>query len=195
MTIITGLDIETTGLLTPDHRIIEVAAVLYNLETGEQKGRWLQRVNPERPVEAKALDVHGITFEEVAHCPKFDSVADRLLKILRVSNYVVAHNGEEFDLPFIEQELRRVGRVMPPVRVIDTMKQARWATPLGKHPTLGELCFACRVPYDPSKAHGALYDVTVMMESFFHAYKRGFFSLEQETQDAVSPHSTLSHAA
>lgn len=50
-------------------------------------------------------------------------------------------------------------------------------TPDGSLPNLGALCFACGVEYDKAKAHGALYDVDVMMASFFSQFDRGFFSL------------------
>lgn len=58
------------------------------------------------------------------------------------------------------------------------MVQGRWATPMGKYPSLKELCFACDVPYDPEKAHGAEYDVDMMMQSFLFGYKLGFFKVE-----------------
>ena len=57
------------------------------------------------------------------------------------------------------------------------MVQARWATADGMQPSLKALCFACGVKYDEGKAHGALYDVEVMLESFFGQYRRGFFQL------------------
>lgn len=177
--IIAGLDIETTGLEWAEgHRIIELAALLYD-ESGSCRHEWVQRVNPQRPIDPKAQAVHGITFEMVAHEPTFDKVAPRLAKLLGGVNLVVAHNGREFDLPFIKAELTRVGVACPEVALIDTI-DARWATPFGKPPNLGELCFATGVPYDPAQAHSAGYDVRVMMEAFFAARRFGFL-----TQDAM----------
>lgn len=179
--IITGLDIETTGLeQEKGHRIIEVAASLYDLDTERLLGNFVQRINPQRSIDPKAQAVHHISFSDLALAPLWEEVAPKLAKIMDKSDLIVAHNGKGFDLPFICNELVRIGHRVPNVKVLDTMLDGRWATPMGKVPNLGELCFACGVDYDPAKAHGALYDVGVMMQSFFHAYKKGFFKVERE---------------
>lgn len=176
--IVTGFDIETTGLSQPDgHRIVEIAALMYDLDTGQQRAKFVQRVNPERSIDPGAQDVHGIRFEDVATCPTWPEVAPKLQKVLNASHFIVAHNGEGFDKPFVAGEFQRIGLAVPKFNLVDTMLQARWATPLGKSPNLGELCFACGVDYDPAAAHAAEYDVEVMMQSFFHAYRKGFFTL------------------
>lgn len=170
MRIITGLDLETTGLDWNDgHRIIEAAAVLYNLDTGARLGQYVQRVNPQRPIDPKAQEVHKITFEMLTGEPTWEQVAPSIATVLGRSQYVVAHNGVGFDFPFVTHELQRVGIAVPLIEGIDTMLEGRWATPFGKLPNLGELCFACGVPYDPSQAHAALYDVERMMEAYFAA--------------------------
>jgi DNA polymerase-3 subunit epsilon len=180
--IITGFDTETTGLCEPEHRIIEIALVMYDLDTQRQLGKLVRRFNPGRPIDPKALAVHGITFDMLSHLPLLEDDAtgiDLIQRVLSKSDVVVAHNGEDFDVPFLEQEFRRIGKPLPAIHLVDTMKQGRWATPLGKVPNLGELCFACDVPYEPEKAHAADYDVDCMMNSFFKAYPLGFYSLPQ----------------
>lgn len=173
-----GLDIETTGLdQTQGHRIIEIALSLYDLNTAKKVGQFASRVNPQRGIDPKAQEVHGITFEELAHEPLWEEVAPKVHSVLSLCKYAVAHNGEVFDLPFIAGELLRAGLLMPELGCVDTMLQARWATADGSLPNLGALCFACGVPYDPSKAHGAVYDVDVMMQAFFSQLSRGFFTL------------------
>ncbi|NTX18026.1 3'-5' exonuclease [Burkholderia cepacia] len=176
MRIITGFDLETTGLDWNDgHRIIEVAAVLYDLDVGTRLGQYVQRVNPQRPIDEKAQAVHKITFDMLTSEPTWEQVAPAVSTILARTNYVVAHNGFGFDFPFVTHELQRVGVAVPEITGIDTMLEARWATPFGKLPNLGELCFACGVHYDPSQAHAALYDVERMMEAYFAARKMGNF--------------------
>jgi DNA polymerase III subunit epsilon len=64
---------------------------------------------------------------------------------------------------------------MPKLELIGAMEEARWATLFGQLPNLGELCFACGVPYDPSLAHAPEYDIRVNMEAFFKACRWGFF--------------------
>lgn len=178
--ILCGLDTETTGLdQSEGHRIIEIAMSLYDSDTRAKKGAFVQRINPERSISAEAQRVHGISFDMLADQPKWDEVAPKVAKILSASNLIIAHNGNGFDLPFIAAELMRVGIAVPKVQSVDTMLDARWATPNGKLPNLGELCYSLNVAYDPAKAHGALYDVEVMMESFFRGLDKGFFKLPE----------------
>lgn len=180
MKIVAGFDIETTGLeQAKGHRIIEVAAILYDLDTHASLGKFVQRINPQRPIDPGAQAVHGITFEDVASAPVWEEVAPKLQKILHKADLIIAHNGDGFDMPFVNAELNRVGLASVQTPTIDTMLRARWATPMGKYPNLGELCFACGISYDPSKAHAADYDVMVMMDSFFVGLNKGFFQLPE----------------
>lgn len=181
MKLAVGFDLETTGLSQPDgHRIVEIAAIVYDLETKNMVGKFVQRVNPQRPIDPAAQAVHGITFESVAHEPTWEEVAPKLKKILHKAEVIIAHNGKGFDMPFVNGEFNRIGIGSVNAPLVDTMLQARWATPMGKLPNLGELCFACGVDYDPSKAHAADYDVKVMMESFFVGLEGGFFTIPQD---------------
>jgi DNA polymerase-3 subunit epsilon len=180
-TYIGGLDIETTGLSQTDgHRIVEISLVIYNLDTEKEVGRFESRINPQRGIDAKAEAVHGISYGDLVDKPLWESVAPKLAVLMGKCKYVVAHNGLGFDAPFVWGEFVRVGAPMPTLGLVDTMLQGRWATPDGVVPNLGALCFACGVDYDKSKAHGAGYDVEVMMACFFSQYKKGFFSLPGE---------------
>lgn len=181
MTIVAGIDIETTGLeQSQGHRMVEFGVVLYELETGRKLGKYVKRINPQRPIDPKAQAVHGITFDMVANEPLLEEIAPQIVKVLNSAEVHVAHNGEHFDFPFIRNELNRIGYSLEPKKQVDTLKQARWATPMGKSPNLGELCFACDVEYDTAKAHGAEYDIEVLMQCFFVAYKKGFFKIEEQ---------------
>lgn len=173
-----GVDIESTGLdWTKGHRIIEIAIIVYNLTTQAEMGRYVQRINPERPIDPKAQEVHGISFDDVAHCPTWDEVGPKVSKLLSRIPVAVAHNGEGFDIPFINSELARIGQPVFAGQLVDTLLQGRWATPNGKIPNLGELCFACGVDYDPTAAHAADYDVERMMACYFAVAPKGFFTI------------------
>lgn len=195
-TIITGFDIETTGLeWEKGHKIIEVACSCYDLDSQTRLGHYVQRINPQRSITPDAQAIHHITFEEVAYQPLFAAIAPKLHGILQASQIIVAHNGNGFDKPFTEHEFRTAGSWLPVRHWVDTMIEGRWATPLGKLPSLEELCFACDVPYDRAAAHAALYDVEVMMECFFRAYRKGFFHLPQlQQQEITSGRSTTAQS-
>lgn len=174
MRLFAGIDIETTGLLTPDHRIIEVYIGLWT-DAGRLAFEWTQRIDPERSIDKEAQRTHKIAATDLMGQPKWGPVAPNIVKILSKASDYVWHNGEDFDGPFLSQELKRVGLELPKRPGIDTMKQGLWATPDGKRPNLGELCFACGVPYDPTAAHAADYDVKVMMDCFFKARAWGLY--------------------
>lgn len=161
---------------------------MYDMDTQAQLGKFVRRFNPGRPIDPKALEVHGITFESVSHLPLLEDDAvgiDFIQRILSKSDIVIAHNGGDFDVPFITKEFARIGKPLPAIHLVDTMKQARWATPLGKVPNLGELCAACGITYDPSKAHAAEYDVDVMVKCFFHAFPLGFYTLPTQRAESL----------
>lgn len=175
MTVVAGLDIETTGLdVSKGHAIIEIGMLFYELETGAMLGKYIQRINPQRPIDAKAQEIHGIAFSDLTHEPVWKTVAPALLDKLKLADFLVAHNAD-FDMPFVGVELMRAGLEIPDVHTVCTMKEGRWATPLGKNPNLGELCFALNIPYDRSKAHSAEYDIACTMQCFFKGLKRGFY--------------------
>lgn len=176
--IIAGLDWETTGKNEPDHRIIEAYIGLYR--GGTKIWSYEQRIDPQRSIAADAQRVHGISASDLIGMPIWDSVAPTINAILKRADFIVAHNGLDFDKPFGEREMKRIGLTLTEKPWIDTMVDGVWACSDGKKPRLGELAFACGVDYDPSKAHAAAYDVDVMMECFNKGVEWGFFALPQK---------------
>jgi DNA polymerase-3 subunit epsilon len=186
MQLIAGLDIEATGLeQEKGHRMVEVALGILDLEAPEPRSvRWVvQRLNPERPIDPKAFEVHGIAFEDLTTCPTWEQWGPLFARVLHRIPVLVAHNGEGFDLPFVWRELIRIGQAPPTIRLVDTMLQGRWATPDGSVPNLGALAFACGVDYDKEKAHAASYDVDVMLQCFTKQLPRGFFTIPAQPFD------------
>lgn len=174
---IIGLDTETTGLEQErGHRIIEIAMLTYELETQTLVDRYVMRFDPERSIDPGAEAAHGISYSELIGEPKWVDHAEEVAKRMSTADLLIAHNMG-FDGPFLAAEFLRLGIEVPDVHSLCTMENARWACPDGKLPRLGELCFALNVPYDPAKAHGAQYDVEVMMACFFRGFSRGFYRL------------------
>ena len=186
MTLIAGLDIETSGLEQADgHRIIEIAILTYDFNTRRLVDSYVQRIDPERSIAAAAQEVHGISYEDLVGCPKWEAVAPIVASKLAVCTMFFAHNMK-FDGPFVGAELLRVKQPLPTTEPFCTMENARWATPNGKYPRLGELCFALGVDYDTDKAHGASYDVQVMTECFWRGFDRGFYKPEVDLNLAAA---------
>lgn len=175
--VVTFGDIESTGVNEPQERIIEVCLKQFDLDTEQPIKTWLWRCNPLVKIQAKAQKVHGISQADLENEPTWDIVAPAIRGVIEPSFLFVAHNGDEFDVQFIDREMRRVGQHIVWPRTFDTMKKARWATANGKNPRLGELAACLDIPYDPSLAHSAEYDVDIMAQCFFEARRIGWFTV------------------
>jgi DNA polymerase-3 subunit epsilon len=184
--LICALDIETTGLNTPEHRIIEVYAGLWELRTQKLIRAVEVRINPERSIGVEAQRVHGIAITDLAGCPTWDKAAVNIHSHLRQADVLIAHNGDDFDIPFLNREFERVGFPAIDKPLIDTMIEGKWATFQGEVPSLQKLCFACDVPYDKTKAHAASYDVEVMIECFFRGLEWGRFKLPETASEDLA---------
>lgn len=134
------LDTETTGLSTADdHRIIEIGCVeLINRRlTG---ATFHQYINPQREIDAGAVEVHGITNDFLADKPLFADIAEDFLRFVDGAELVI-HNAV-FDVGFLNHELAKVGN-LPMIdsicSVLDTLKMARDKHP-GQKNNLDTLC-------------------------------------------------------
>lgn len=160
------LDTETTGLEIGDgHRVIEVGCVeLRNRRlTGADFHHYL---NPERVVDAGAVDVHGITNEFLAEKPRFAAIAASLVEYLRGAELII-HNAD-FDVGFLDMELQRAGRperIRDLCPVIDTLALARQLHP-GQRVGLDALCRRYEVNNRHRELHGALLDARLLADVY-----------------------------
>ncbi len=160
------LDTETTGL-SPENgdRVIEIGCV--EMVNRRLTGRNLHHyLNPERPNSEDAVRIHGLTDEFLADKPLFAAVVDELLEYLAGAELVI-HNAA-FDLGFLDEELRRVGRA--PLRehvagVVDSLLLAREMFP-GKSNSLDALCRRLEVDNTNRTLHGALLDAGLLAEVY-----------------------------
>jgi len=153
------LDTETTGLDPAEgHRIIEVACVeLFNyLPTGRVLHRY---VNPEREISAEAQEVHGLTAEFLAKHPPFAAVADELLGFIG-SDRLIIHNAE-FDLKFLNAELKRLNRAALASEFEDTLQLAKRRFP-GAQSSLDALCRRFSIDLSQRTKHSAKLDCELL---------------------------------
>ncbi len=179
------LDTETTGLAADQgHRIIEIGC----LEIVERRltGRSLHvYLNPERPVDEAATEVHGMTWDDLRDKPRFAEVADRVLEFVDGAQ-VLIHNAA-FDLSFLDAELARLDRTAFRAAcgaVVDTLLMARELHP-GKRNSLDSLCDRYGVSNAHRTMHGALLDAELLAEVYL-AMTRGQDSLEIALESGVS---------
>jgi DNA polymerase III subunit epsilon len=173
------LDTETTGL-SPEqgHRVVEIGAVeiLNRQVTGRTFHTYL---NPDREVDAGALEVHGLSNEFLADKPRFAAVADDFLSFIAESELII-HNAP-FDVGFLNAELDRLekGRLAKHCAAVhDTLKQARELHP-GQRNNLDALCKRYEVDNSNRAYHGALLDAQLLAEIYL-SMTRGQESLAIE---------------
>ena len=176
------LDTETTGLDPAlGHRIIEIAAVeMVNRRFTER--HYHQYVNPERDIDAGALEVHGITMEFLADKPRFADVAEAFLAFVAGAELII-HNAP-FDVAFLNHELAI--RSLPLIHthctvITDTLKMAKGLHP-GKRNSLDALCERYQVDNSQRTMHGALLDARLLAEVYL-AMTRGQDSLLMDLGD------------
>ena len=158
------LDTETTGLhVDRGDRIIEVACI--ELIDRARKGQSFQRyVNPERPIDADAMQVHGITDEMLRDKPRFADIADEFLAFIGEDPLVI-HNAP-FDMGFLNEELRLCDRQpIPRQRSVDTLEMSRRRHPGARH-SLDKLAERYRIDTSSRTLHGGLIDADILLEVY-----------------------------
>ncbi len=180
------LDTETTGLDPAlGHRIIEIAAVeIVNRRFTDR--HYHQYVNPQREIDAGALEVHGITTDFLADKPKFREVAKDMLAFIEGAELII-HNAP-FDVAFLNHELaliemQALGIFCP--QVTDTLKMAKGLHP-GKRNSLDALCERYEIDNSARSLHGALLDARLLAEVYL-SMTRGQDSLLMDIGEMQAP--------
>ena len=159
-------DVETTGLKAgkPD-RIIEIGCV--ELDGLKVTGNEYQTyVSPRVQVEKGALAVHGLTDAFLSDKPEFEDIAPDFLSFVGDAELVI-HNAD-FDMAFLEYELRLMGLEPLGNKVFCTLKHARRVRP-GKRNTLDALLAAYNIKTDRvDGVHGAIQDCRSLAKVYTH---------------------------
>lgn len=162
------IDTETTGLHSDmGDRIIEIGAI--EIEGRERTGRNFHHyLQPDRPIDAGATEVHGIRDEDLLDCPRFTEVSGELVDFLRGAE-LIAHNAP-FDIAFLNAELGRLDdspceSVKDVCKVFDTLAFARRKHP-GARNSLDDLCQRYKVDNSDRGFHGALKDANLLADVY-----------------------------
>lgn len=168
-----AFDTETTGLSPFDgDRIIEFGAVV--LTVGAE-GRvidvehhdWL--FNPGIPIPPKVVQLTGISDDDVADKPEFDTRAGQIRSLLK-SGICVAHNYA-FDRSMLVAELDRCGLSFPdPFAEIDTLALSQRMFPDASSHKLEHLCKTLDV--ELRQAHRATDDAEACGRAFVELARR-----------------------
>ena len=161
-------DLETTSFdYAKGDRIIEIGAV--EILNGKiTDNRFHTYVNPDgKIIPQQSYMVHKLSNEFLSDKPKFAEVAQKLLDFIGDSR-IVAHNGFDFDFPFVNYELARLGLpTIPKERQIDSIVIARHKIFGPKMYTLDALAGWFGISTTArADAHGALIDAEILAKVF-----------------------------
>jgi DNA polymerase-3 subunit epsilon len=161
------LDTETTGLEpSQGHRIIEIGCVeLINRRlTGNHYHQYLQ---PDREIDAGAIEVHGISNAFLSDKPRFADIVDDFIAFITDAELII-HNAP-FDLGFINHELALTKAKWQAVEqyciVLDTLVLARKMYP-GQRNSLDALCKRHGIDNSQRDLHGALLDAEILADVY-----------------------------
>ncbi|HBA65684.1 MAG TPA: DNA polymerase III subunit epsilon [Methylococcaceae bacterium] len=161
------LDTETTGLNPQEgHRVIEIGCV--ELLNRRLTGRHFHvYINPEREIDAGAVEVHGITNEFLADKPIFSSIVEDFINFIRDAELVI-HNAP-FDVGFLNHEFgllnNGTGAIENYSSVFDTLTFARKKHP-GQRNSLDALCKRYGIDNSHRDLHGALLDAEILADVY-----------------------------
>ncbi len=161
------LDTETTGLEPEQgHRIIEIGCVemVDRRLTGNNFHQYLQ---PDREIDAAAVEVHGITNEFLGGKPRFADIVGDFVDYVRGSELII-HNAP-FDVGFLNSELRRLDQDAQALEslclITDTLVLAKKKHP-GQRNSLDALCKRYGIDNSHRELHGALLDAEILADVY-----------------------------
>lgn len=161
------LDCETTGLDPQQDRVIEVAAVRFDVTTTIEEFESL--INPECPIPETSIAIHHITDEMVQGKPLIKDVVPDLLKL--IGKHILIGHGIGFDVELVALAADRAGipHTLRQNRCIDTLRLARH---YGESPVNSLEQLRLHFNIEDEGAHRAMSDVIVNMEVFKYLIQR-----------------------
>lgn len=156
-----GVDVETTGLDTANDRIIELGAVLWSVEEKKPLVLYSDLIFVgDREVPAVIESLTGISD---GHVKKYGMplqyVLGRFNYLAQQADFIVAHNGTNFDKPILEAEYARACFPFPKAPWIDTSVDVPYPEKTG---TRKLTYLAAEHGFLNPFAHRAIFDVLTM---------------------------------
>ena len=121
-----AFDTETTGIWAPAHRIVELGAIRFRLDSDETE-QLCSLINPERSMPREVIKIHGITDSMVQEAPLAPTVLEQFREFCGKA-VLVAHHSL-FDISFVASELKRAEMTFGPNLILDTIDLHQRLTP------------------------------------------------------------------
>ncbi|GHU53044.1 hypothetical protein FACS189496_4030 [Bacilli bacterium] len=153
-------DIETTGFYSEFEDIIEFGAIKVKNDKIISKLDFF--IKPNKPIPAKITELTHITQQMVDE--EGIDIKDALIKIQHYckGSVLIAHNGINFDIRFINKKLEKYGMELLTNPLIDTLQISRAINNDYSHHSLGVICRHCKIVYEEDVAHRADFDAEVL---------------------------------
>lgn len=189
------LDTETTGLnYMEEDRIIEVGCVelINHIPTGNNLQLYC---STDKKIDEDAIKIHGLTNEFLNKYPTFKEHSKKILDFIKEDTLII-HNAE-FDVGFINNELKLIGIKPITNRIIDTMVLARKKLNT-RMANLDYLCRKFSIDLSSRKLHGALLDSQLLAEVYLELLggKQTTFNLlgfKKNNTNSTKQHSTYNN--
>lgn len=167
-------DLETTGFDRRGCSIIEIAAILYNMDEHKILDTFHEYIRPIKPIPAQITELTGITNEMVANCRTEPEVVKSFFAFAMGTNWdaICGHNCKAFDNQFMKTKGEVYNlpweEVITGKQIIDTYQLAKQYKKDGKivgtsnlrQPTLAEYY---GIDYE---AHSAIEDVGALIKIY-----------------------------
>lgn len=103
-----SLDLETTTNDPSVARTVQATIAILDPDTLQPVEHPVDTlVNPDAPIDEEAVEVHGITEDDVEDAPLFHEIGGTIQLLLDNASHVVAYNGG-FDLEILNRQLREL---------------------------------------------------------------------------------------
>jgi DNA polymerase-3 subunit epsilon len=165
--VLIGLDLETSGLEPKADRLIEIGAVVYDWDTKMPMQILSELIDPkmendEFKLPEEITKITGITEDALGKYGGFErDVLVKLDSMIQFADYFVAHNGNLFDRPFLEEAYRRNQMVLVEKPWVDTISDIKFPEEI-KARNLHHLG-ADHMTLNPFR-HRAVFDVLTMFK-------------------------------
>lgn len=137
-----SIDLETTGLLPKEDRIIELAAIRFR--DGKETAVYHSYLNPGREIPERITELTGIAPDMVKDAPEFADICSEILEFIG-DDVLMAHHIS-FDFAFLKRAVLNCMNTKEAKtkgfekKGIDTLKIARFFLPDIESRSLGALC-------------------------------------------------------
>src|SRR4051794_35038112 len=150
------VDVETSGLKTASHRLLQVGVVIASGD-GTVLDRWSSYVRPRwwRVARVGPTEIHGISRRDLRSAPTFPELYADLAP--RLDGAVVTAHNVAFDWAFLQRGAQRAHRELPASQRLCTLRLSRSLDP--NHERSHRLADLCeRYGVHNARAHHALSD-------------------------------------